>query len=66
MQKDAEWEVALSALAEEIRARMETPRSEYVDLDRAFSAARSTVETARATRPGSRHVEIGTDPLEST
>lgn len=47
MQDEAEREVALSALGEEIRARMQTSRSEYVDNDRAFSAARATVEAAR-------------------
>ena len=33
MQDDQEREIALSALSEEIRARMQTVRSEYVDDD---------------------------------
>ena len=47
MQDEAEREVALSALAEEIRARMATPRSEYVDEEEAFAAARATIAAAR-------------------
>ena len=47
IQDDAEREVALAALAEEIRARMSTPRSEFVDREQAFSAARATIEAAR-------------------
>lgn len=49
MWDDAEREAALSAGAEEVRARMETPRYEYVDRERAFSAARSTLEAAGGT-----------------
>ena len=49
---DAERGAALAAGAEEIRARMETPRSEHTDLERAFSAARSTLEAARAAARG--------------
>ena len=47
MQDDQEREIALSALAEEIRARMQTVRSEYVDDEQAFSAARAAVEASR-------------------
>ena len=47
MQDDQEREIALSALSEEIRARMQTVRSEYVDDERAFSAARAAVEASR-------------------
>ena len=47
MRDEAEREVALSALAEEIRARMETPRSEYTDGTRAFAAARATIAATR-------------------
>lgn len=47
MQDDQEREIALSALAEEIHARMQTVRSEYVDDDQAFSAARAAVEVSR-------------------
>ena len=49
MQDDQEREIALSALAEEIRARMQTVRSEYVDDEQAFSAARAAVEATRRT-----------------
>ena len=38
---------ALRALAEEIRARMHTPRSEFVSQDQAFAAARTTIAAAR-------------------
>ena len=48
IQDDREREVALSALAEEIRERMRTARSEYVDDEQAFSAARAAVEASRA------------------
>ena len=47
MQDDQERKLALSALAEEIRARMQTVRSEYVDDEQAFSAARAAVEATR-------------------
>ena len=47
MQDDREREIALSALADEIRTRMQTVRSEYVDDEQAFSAARAAVETSR-------------------
>ena len=47
IQDDAERKVALAGLAGEIRARMCTPRSEFVDQDQAFSAARATIEAAR-------------------
>ena len=47
MQDDREREIALSALAEEIRARMQTVRSEYVDGEQAFPAARAAVEASR-------------------
>ena len=46
MQDEMEREVALSALADEIRARLKTPRTEYVDEDQAFSAARATLAAA--------------------
>ncbi len=47
MQDDQEREIALSALADEIRARMQTTRSEYVDGEQVFSAARAAVEASR-------------------
>ena len=46
MQDEEGRGVALSALAEEVRARMQTPRSEYLDNERAFSAARAAVRKA--------------------
>ena len=49
MQDEEEREVALSALAEDVRARMQTARSEYVDRERAFSAARAVVGALRHT-----------------
>ena len=45
MQDETERNVALSALAEEIRIRMQTPRSEFVDKDHVFSTARATIGT---------------------
>ena len=47
MQDDQERQIALSALAEEIRGRMQTVRSEYVDDEQAFSAARAAMEASR-------------------
>ncbi len=47
MQDDRERETALSARAEEIRARMRTERSEYVDDEQVFSEARAAVEASR-------------------
>ena len=43
MQDEIERDEALSGLAEEIRKRMRTPRSEFVDQVHAFSAARATI-----------------------
>lgn len=47
MQDEEEREVALAALAEEVRARMRTARSEYVDREAAFSTGRAAVEASR-------------------
>lgn len=47
MQDEEERNVALSALAQEIRARMETPRDAFIDPDDAFAAARASIEAAR-------------------
>ena len=47
IQDEAEREVALAALAEEIRARIHTPRSEFVDQEQAFSTSRATIGAAR-------------------
>ncbi|MCE8522812.1 hypothetical protein KBY24_15285 [Ruegeria pomeroyi] len=41
MADEAAREAALNAITEEIRARVETPITEYVDPDAAFAAARS-------------------------
>lgn len=43
-----ERDVALSALAEQIRARARTPSSEFVDQDRAFASSRAAIEDAWA------------------
>lgn len=43
-----ERDVALSALAEQIRARVRTPRSEFVDQNRAFASSRAAIEDAWA------------------
>ncbi len=45
MQDETERNLALSALAEGIRMRMQTPRSEFVDKDHVFSTARATIRT---------------------
>ena len=47
IEDEAEREVALTALAQEIRTRTKTPRSQFVDQDQAFSAARATIKAAR-------------------
>ena len=47
IQDEDEREVALSALAREIRSRMATPRPEFIDHDDAFAAARGTIGAAR-------------------
>lgn len=44
---EEERELALSAMAEEIRARMETPQEDYVPADEAFAAARTRIAAAR-------------------
>ena len=44
---ETERDAALTALTEEIRARTQTPRSEFVDQDEAFATAGAVVETAR-------------------
>ncbi len=49
MQDEAEREIALTALGQEIRARRETPRTAFIDQDDAFSAARGTIGAARGT-----------------
>ena len=47
MRDEEERELALSAMAEEIRARMETPQEDYVPADKAFSGARARIAAAR-------------------
>jgi antitoxin ParD1/3/4 len=47
IQDDTEREAALGAMVDEIRHRMATPRSAFVDADAAFSAARSRIAAAR-------------------
>lgn len=47
MQDEEERNVALQALAQEIRARMETPRDAFIDQDGAFAAASASIEAAR-------------------
>lgn len=40
-------DVALAAMADEIRARMATPRSEFVDADEAFAPAHAAIDRQR-------------------
>ena len=47
IQDETERDAALTALAEEISARTQTPIPEFVDQDEAFAAARAVVEAAR-------------------
>lgn len=47
MQDEQERDVALSALTQEIRTRMETPRAAFIDQDDAFGPARATIGAAR-------------------
>lgn len=47
MQDEEERNVALQALAQEIRARMETPRDAFIDAEDAFAAARASIEATR-------------------
>ncbi len=44
---EEERDLALGSIAAEIRARMKTPRSDYVDRADAFSVARSRLKAAR-------------------
>ena len=47
MRDEEERDLALSAMAEEIRARLETPQEDYVPADKAFAGARARIEAAR-------------------
>ena len=49
MQNEEEREIALMALGHEIRARMETPPTEFIDQSEAFSGAYRTIGAARST-----------------
>ena len=44
---EEERTIALDAMADEIRARMRTPATEYVDHEAAFAAARARIDAAR-------------------
>ena len=44
---EEERTIALDAMADEIRARMRTPATEYVDPEAAFAAARARIDAAR-------------------
>jgi antitoxin ParD1/3/4 len=46
MQDEAEREVALSNLGQEVSARMETPRTAFIDQFDVFSSALGTIGTA--------------------
>lgn len=41
-----ERDIALNALADEVRSRMETPRSDYVEADDAFAATHARLVTS--------------------
>ena len=47
MRDEEERELALQAMAEEIRARLVTPRDDYVARDTAFADARARIAAAR-------------------
>jgi antitoxin ParD1/3/4 len=47
MQDEQEWDLALEALTQEIRARIETPRLAIVDQNAAFAAALASTLSAR-------------------
>ena len=49
MQNEEEREIALMSLWQEIRARMETPRTEFIDQSEAFFGAYRTICAARGT-----------------
>lgn len=44
---EEERNIALGAMADEIRTRLRTPRSGYIDADEAFAAARASIGAAR-------------------
>lgn len=47
MRDEEERELALGAMAEEIRAQLDTPRADYVSAEKACAAARARLQTAR-------------------
>ena len=47
MRDEEERELAIGAMAEEIRVRLQTPRAEYVGEDETFGRARARVRAAR-------------------
>ncbi|WP_333684764.1 hypothetical protein [Pontibaca methylaminivorans] len=49
---EEEREQALDALADEVRARLETPRGDYLDMDEVFAAARARLDDRSAAPEG--------------
>jgi antitoxin ParD1/3/4 len=49
MQDEEDRELALSCMVDEIRARMATPRTAFIDQQTAFAAAYRTIGAARNT-----------------
>ncbi len=47
MRDEEERDATLGALADELRARTATPRSEFLDEDEALASARATLRAAR-------------------
>lgn len=47
MRDEEERDIALDAMADEIRTRLRTPRSDYIDADEAFAVARASIGAAR-------------------
>lgn len=49
---EKEREQALDALAEEVRARLETPRNDYLEMDEVFATARARLADRSAAQEG--------------
>ena len=49
MRDEEERELALGAIAEEIRARLDTPRADYIPAKEAFAAARARLSASHET-----------------
>ncbi|WP_299603368.1 hypothetical protein [uncultured Tateyamaria sp.] len=47
MRDEEKRELALGAMAEEIRARLDMPQTDYVSAEKAFADARARLQTAR-------------------